>query len=111
MCSAGCATASGSRSGRRRDASPDDSRHPEERGAQRRASKGGVRGHPSRLTSLAPQDDGGEDVMRRPAPSTVRWLILAALLVFWELMPATKIIPELFLPPLSKVLAVLVKDW
>ena len=49
--------------------------------------------------------------MRRPAPSTVRWLILVALLVFWELMPATKIIPELFLPPLSKVLVVLVRDW
>ena len=49
--------------------------------------------------------------MRRPAPATVRWLILAALLVFWELMPRTGIIPELFLPPLSKTLAVLVKDW
>jgi NitT/TauT family transport system permease protein len=49
--------------------------------------------------------------MRRPAPSTVRWLILVALLVFWELMPSTKLISELFLPPLSKVLAVLVKDW
>jgi NitT/TauT family transport system permease protein len=49
--------------------------------------------------------------MRRPAPSTVRWLILAALLVFWELMPRTGIIPELFLPTLSKTLAVLVKDW
>jgi NitT/TauT family transport system permease protein/taurine transport system permease protein len=49
--------------------------------------------------------------MRRPAPATVRWLILAALLVFWELMPRTGIIPELFLPTLSKTLAVLVKDW
>src|SRR5213079_2434525 len=49
--------------------------------------------------------------MRRPAPSTVRWLILAALLVFWELMPRTGIIPELFLPSLSKTIAVLVKDW
>lgn len=49
--------------------------------------------------------------MRRPAPSTVRWLILAALLVFWELMPRTGIIPELFLPTLSKTLVVLVKDW
>src|SRR2546430_10326713 len=49
--------------------------------------------------------------MRRPAPSSVRWLILLALLVFWELFPRTGIIPELFLPPLSKVAAVLVKDW
>jgi len=41
----------------------------------------------------------------------VRWLILAALLVFWELMPLTGLIPELFLPPLSKTIVVLVKDW
>jgi NitT/TauT family transport system permease protein len=49
--------------------------------------------------------------VRRPSPATVRWLILAAVLVFWELMPRTGIIPELFLPTLSKTLAVLVKDW
>ena len=49
--------------------------------------------------------------MKRPSPATVRWLILAALLVFWELFPRTGMIPELFLPALSKVLAVLVADW
>src|SRR5437764_4730623 len=49
--------------------------------------------------------------MTRPSPATVRWLILLALLVFWELFPRTGIIPELFLPTLSKVIAVLVKDW
>ena len=49
--------------------------------------------------------------MRRPAPSTVRWLILAVLLVFWELFPRTGIIPELFLPSLSKTITVLIKDW
>jgi NitT/TauT family transport system permease protein/taurine transport system permease protein len=49
--------------------------------------------------------------MRRPSPSAVRWLILLALLAFWELMPKTGIIPELFLPPLSKTVAVLMKDW
>src|SRR5947199_3554718 len=49
--------------------------------------------------------------MHRPSPATVRWLILAALLVFWELFPRTGIIPELFLPSLSKTIAVLVKDW
>src|SRR6185369_12650323 len=32
-------------------------------------------------------------------------------LIFWELFPCTGTIPELFLPPLSKVAAVLVKDW
>ena len=49
--------------------------------------------------------------MRRPASSTVRWLILLALLIFWELMPRTGIIPELFLPSLSKTATVLAKDW
>src|SRR3954468_6050776 len=49
--------------------------------------------------------------MRRPPPATVRWLILATLLVLWELVPKTGIIPELFLPPLSKTAAVLVADW
>jgi len=45
--------------------------------------------------------------MRRPAPSTVRWGLLVALLVLWELLPGTKLIPELFLPSLSKTLTVL----
>jgi len=49
--------------------------------------------------------------MKRPSPVIVRWLILLGLLVFWELMPRTGIIPELFLPSLSKTVAVLVKDW
>jgi NitT/TauT family transport system permease protein len=48
--------------------------------------------------------------MRRPAPATVRWLLLAALLTFWEVMPLTGAIPELLLPPLSKTLAVLYTD-
>jgi NitT/TauT family transport system permease protein/taurine transport system permease protein len=41
----------------------------------------------------------------------VRWLILLGVLVFWELFPRTGMIPELFLPALSKVLVVLVTDW
>lgn len=48
---------------------------------------------------------------RRPTAATVRWLILAALLVFWELFPRTGAIPELFLPALSKVIVVLMNDW
>jgi NitT/TauT family transport system permease protein/taurine transport system permease protein len=48
--------------------------------------------------------------MRRPSPATVRWIILVALLAFWELMPSTKLIPELFLPSLSKTLTVLWSD-
>lgn len=49
--------------------------------------------------------------MRRPAPSTVRWLMLATLLFLWEFVPTTGLLPELFLPALSKVLTVLVNDW
>ena len=48
--------------------------------------------------------------MRRPSPVTVRWLILAALLVLWELLPRTGLIAELFLPSLSKTLTVLFVD-
>ena len=46
--------------------------------------------------------------MRRPAPSTVRWLILLALLLLWEFLPSTGLVPELFLPSLSKTVTVLV---
>ena len=45
--------------------------------------------------------------MRRPAPSTVRWGLLVALLVLWEFLPGTGLIPELFLPSLSRTLTVL----
>jgi NitT/TauT family transport system permease protein/taurine transport system permease protein len=48
--------------------------------------------------------------MRRPAPATVRRSILAALLVLWEFVPTTGLLPELFLPALSKTLAVLYTD-
>jgi NitT/TauT family transport system permease protein/taurine transport system permease protein len=45
--------------------------------------------------------------MRRPAPATVRWSLLIGLLVLWQVLPATHLIPELFLPPLSKTVAAL----
>jgi NitT/TauT family transport system permease protein len=45
--------------------------------------------------------------MRRPSPSAVRWMLLAALLILWELVPQTGLLPELFLPALSKTLKVL----
>lgn len=48
--------------------------------------------------------------MRRPAPATVRWLILLAVLVLWEVLPRTGLIAELFLPPLSKTVTVLIAD-
>jgi NitT/TauT family transport system permease protein len=48
--------------------------------------------------------------MRRPTPSTVRWLMLIAILALWEFVPQTEIIPELFLPSLSKTLTVLYQN-
>lgn len=48
--------------------------------------------------------------MRRPSPAAVRWGLLVALIVLWEFLPRTKIIPELFLPSLSKTLTVLWLD-
>jgi NitT/TauT family transport system permease protein len=48
--------------------------------------------------------------MRRPSPAAVRWAILAVLLILWELVPKTGVLPELFLPALSKTLAVLYTD-
>jgi NitT/TauT family transport system permease protein len=45
--------------------------------------------------------------MQRPDPKTVRWGILIALLVLWEVVPMTGLLPELFLPRLSKTLNVL----
>ena len=57
---------------------------------------------------LAADPQGRRETPCAPAPATVRWLILVALLVFWELVPRTGIIPELFLPSLSKTLTVLV---
>jgi NitT/TauT family transport system permease protein len=49
--------------------------------------------------------------MRRPSPAAVRRSILVLLLVAWELVPRTGILPELFLPALSKTLTVLVQNW
>ena len=48
--------------------------------------------------------------MRRPAPATVRWALLVLLLVLWQVLPATGLIPELFLPSLSKTLSALWTD-
>ena len=48
--------------------------------------------------------------MSRPAPATVRWMLLGLLLILWEVLPLTGLLPELFLPALSKTLAVLYSD-
>jgi NitT/TauT family transport system permease protein/taurine transport system permease protein len=45
--------------------------------------------------------------MTRPSPRTVRRLIGLALLVLWEAVPRLGLLPELFLPPLTKTLTVL----
>src|ERR1700756_2975294 len=37
--------------------------------------------------------------------STLRWLIVIALIVLWEALPRLGLIPELFLPALSSTLA------
>src|SRR6185503_16414950 len=49
--------------------------------------------------------------MRRPAPATVRRLILVLILVLWELVPRTGLLAELFLPSLSKTLTVLIQNF
>jgi NitT/TauT family transport system permease protein len=49
--------------------------------------------------------------MTRPSPAAVRWLLLIALLLTWELVPRTGIVPELLVPALSTTLKVLVEDW
>lgn len=46
----------------------------------------------------------------RPAPATVRWMILLTVLVLWEVVPRTGLVAELFLPSLSKTVTVLVAD-
>src|ERR1700759_1722109 len=41
----------------------------------------------------------------RMKASTLRWLIVIALLVLWEALPRAGLVPELFLPALSSTLA------
>ena len=49
--------------------------------------------------------------LRLPAPARVRWGMLVVLLLLWELVPKTGLLPELFLPALSSTLKVLAHDW
>lgn len=48
--------------------------------------------------------------MTRPSPAAMRRGILATLLVLWEAVPQTGLLPELFLPSLSSTLKVLWQD-
>jgi NitT/TauT family transport system permease protein len=45
-----------------------------------------------------------------PSPAALRYAIVGTLLVLWELVPRAGLVPELFLPSLSKTLSVLVQD-
>jgi len=47
----------------------------------------------------------------RPTPTTVRRLLLVLVLLLWELVPRAGLLPELFLPSLSRTLGVLVQNW
>ncbi len=49
--------------------------------------------------------------MKRPSPRTVRRLIVLAILVLWEAIPRFGILPELFVPPLTKTLYYLGANW
>jgi NitT/TauT family transport system permease protein len=48
--------------------------------------------------------------MHLPTPATVRKLLLLALLAAWEIIPRLELIPELFLPAMSKTFGVLWSD-
>src|SRR5262249_42904898 len=65
---------------------------------------------PARPHLTANPQDRVRMSMRWPVPATVRWSILVLLLVLWEVVPLTGALPELFLPALSKTLAVLWTD-
>jgi NitT/TauT family transport system permease protein len=47
----------------------------------------------------------------RPSPTTLRWAIIAALLVLWEALPRIGAISPLFLPPLSETVSAVITDW
>jgi NitT/TauT family transport system permease protein len=47
----------------------------------------------------------------RLPPERMRWLIVGTLIVLWEVLPRSGLVAELFLPPLSKTIAVGVADW
>ena len=49
--------------------------------------------------------------MRLPSPVNARRGMLVTLLLTWELVPKTGLLPELLLPALSSTLVVLAQDW
>jgi NitT/TauT family transport system permease protein len=49
--------------------------------------------------------------MRQISSTTVRWTASLAVLVLWETLPRLGLVPELFLPPLSRTVFVLATNW
>ena len=49
--------------------------------------------------------------MRQISSATVRWTASLAVLVLWEALPRLGLVPELFLPPLSRTVFVLATNW
>jgi NitT/TauT family transport system permease protein len=47
----------------------------------------------------------------RVSSRVMRWLILAALLALWEVLPRLGLVAELFLPPLTETIRVAFVDW
>ena len=45
------------------------------------------------------------------SPRAIRWTIIAFVLVLWEMLPRTGLVPVLFLPPLTTTLSVAVTEW
>ena len=46
-----------------------------------------------------------------PHPALVRWAIILAVLVLWEVLPRTGLVATLFLPPLSVAVQAAATDW
>lgn len=46
-----------------------------------------------------------------PPPAVVRWCIIGAVLVAWEALPRTGLVPALFLPALSDTIRAGLSDW
>src|ERR1700742_3529389 len=60
---------------------------------------------PSARCAIASGVTSGNRREARMKASTLRWLIVIALIVLWEALPRLGLIPELFLPALSSTLA------
>jgi NitT/TauT family transport system permease protein/taurine transport system permease protein len=62
---------------------------------------------------MHPEERGRADGEHTPAisPTVARWLIIAAVVVLWEVLPRAGLISPLFLPPLSVALHAAATGW